>query len=374
MNQAGSIAVGGALLLAAVAMLFWNEGRTVRTSRALDEGSRSVVSIGIDELGAQRAGTLVHSTGPLTASGPIADPILGIGFDGVMLVREVETFQYRAVEHDPEGGSSTEAFTVEWTTRPSASPTGEAARLPLPVGDTTLYGPDVRFGGLSVSQPLLARYRATAPINLTADQLYAIAVHLDLREVAVDGEYLYLPFGAGTPARPQVGDYRVKLAVVPAGVVSLVGRKTGTLLEPFTARSGTSVGIISAGVLSSAAMFETAAAENSAFSTALRFVGAGIAIGGFRLILGRILGFLGFIPLLGGAFRLGLTAVAGALGVSMAVSVIAASWLFHRPLAAMPAITVAVALGWLVLAPAVRSRRTSTPPTVNVAEATAPGR
>jgi hypothetical protein len=300
--------------------------------------------------------------------------MLGIGFDSVILVREVETFHYRATEPDPEGGTSTETFTVEWTTRPSASPTGEAASLPLPVGDTTLYGPDVRFGGLSISQPLLARYRATVPIGLTADQLSAIAVHLDLREVALDGDYLYLPFGAGTPARPQVGDYRIKLAVAPAGVVSLVGRKTGTLLEPFNARSGASVGIISAGALSAATMFETAAAENDAFSTALRFVGAGMAFGGFRTILGRLLGFLGFIPLLGGAFRLGLTAVAAALGASMAVSVIAASWLFHRPLAAMVALALAVALGWFVMAPAIRSRRASTPLTVNAAEATAPGR
>jgi hypothetical protein len=195
--------------------------------------------------------------------------------------------------------------------------------------------------------------------------------------VATDGGYLYLPYGGGAPARSLVGDYRVKLTTVPAGVVSLVGRKMGALLEPHTAKSGASVGIIRAGAASAPAMFEAAAAENSALSAALRVVGAVMTVGGCRLILGRLLGFLGYVPVVGGALRLGLTAVAAVLGASMAVSVMAASWLVHRPLIAVLALAAAIALGWLVIAPTVRSRRKvagGLQQTVSAAEATAPGR
>ena len=124
-------------------------------------------------------------------------------------------------------------------------------------------------------------------------------------------------------------------------------------------------------------MFEAAAAENALLSAALRVVGAGMAVAGWRLMLGRLLGFLGYVPVVGGVFRLGLTAIAGVLGTSMAVSVLAASWLVHRPLLAVLALAAAIALGWLVIAPTVRSQRKvadGLPPTVNAAEATAPGR
>ena len=57
------------LIVISVSLLGWNEGRAVRTERALNEGQRSVVALedSVD-------GALVHTTGAVTVTDPVVGP------------------------------------------------------------------------------------------------------------------------------------------------------------------------------------------------------------------------------------------------------------------------------------------------------------
>src|SRR5690554_5345972 len=83
------------LIIAAVSLLGWNEGRAVRTERALNEGLGSVVSLEPAELSGAGEGTLVHATGPVTTTAPLVDSELGIEVSGLRLARSVEMYQWR---------------------------------------------------------------------------------------------------------------------------------------------------------------------------------------------------------------------------------------------------------------------------------------
>ena len=58
------IVTGGVLFLAGIPLLFWNEGRAVKTAKALEEGESVCVSLPTaDSIDVQNEGKLVHVTG-----------------------------------------------------------------------------------------------------------------------------------------------------------------------------------------------------------------------------------------------------------------------------------------------------------------------
>ncbi|MBV8315052.1 MAG: hypothetical protein JOZ53_08950, partial [Planctomycetaceae bacterium] len=62
------------LFLASFVVLFWNEGRSVRTAKALAEGQAAVVSIPSDRVDAANEGKLVHISGEATTDQTLEDP------------------------------------------------------------------------------------------------------------------------------------------------------------------------------------------------------------------------------------------------------------------------------------------------------------
>src|SRR6187549_3359542 len=89
-----SVLVGLILFVAAFPILFWNEGRAVKTARSLEEGAGSVVSVASDQVAAGNEGKLVHVSGPISTDGPVADEDLGVQAEAVKLVRNVSMYQW----------------------------------------------------------------------------------------------------------------------------------------------------------------------------------------------------------------------------------------------------------------------------------------
>jgi len=81
-NQVGTVVSGVFLgwipMLCAIVLLFWNEGRAVKTQRALSEGSTNVVSIAVDQITPANEHRLVHAQGLVTTRERLADPLFGV--------------------------------------------------------------------------------------------------------------------------------------------------------------------------------------------------------------------------------------------------------------------------------------------------------
>src|SRR5690242_11372948 len=98
-----SAVFGLLLVVAAVVLLFWAEGRAVATARALEEGAGIVLSADSSKLDPANEGKLVHISGDAVAQGVPADTRFGITAEGaVRLVREVEMLQWKEVAREVE--------------------------------------------------------------------------------------------------------------------------------------------------------------------------------------------------------------------------------------------------------------------------------
>ena len=113
-------AIGSGLLLfvAGTALLWWNEGRAVKTEKMLDEaGSAYVEMENPNKKDASLEGELICGTALATTEDSLVDNEFGVGAKAIALKRKVEYYQW--VEHvketkkDKLGGS--EEVTKEYT-------------------------------------------------------------------------------------------------------------------------------------------------------------------------------------------------------------------------------------------------------------------
>ncbi|MBV8747852.1 MAG: hypothetical protein JO134_22725, partial [Xanthobacteraceae bacterium] len=83
------VLIGIVLIIAAIVLLFWNEGRAVTTARSLAEGSRAVVEVGSASVDPANEGKLVYVSGDLAARAPLTDQEFGVSANALRLVRKV---------------------------------------------------------------------------------------------------------------------------------------------------------------------------------------------------------------------------------------------------------------------------------------------
>ncbi|WP_149498393.1 TMEM43 family protein [Roseiconus lacunae] len=89
------ILFGGLIALVSVPLLFWNEGRAVRTAKGLKEGASVVVEIKPDEVVSENEGKFVHVSGHVSTDTVLTDEDFGISFNGIRLKRHVQMYQWK---------------------------------------------------------------------------------------------------------------------------------------------------------------------------------------------------------------------------------------------------------------------------------------
>ena len=88
------VLTGGVIFLAAIPLLFWNEGRAVKTAKALEEGEAACVALPTaDSIDPQYEGKLVHLTGNAVTQDTLTDGFFpGISLKAIELSRRVEYY------------------------------------------------------------------------------------------------------------------------------------------------------------------------------------------------------------------------------------------------------------------------------------------
>jgi hypothetical protein len=129
-NSFKAIGTGFLMFIAGTALLWWNEGRAVKTEKMLDEaGSAYVEMENPDKKDASLEGELICGTALATTEDSLTDAQFGIGAKAISLRRTVEYYQW--VEHeqskseDKLGGkqvtTTTYTYSKEWVSRPIES-------------------------------------------------------------------------------------------------------------------------------------------------------------------------------------------------------------------------------------------------------------
>jgi hypothetical protein len=362
-----SVLFGVVLFLVAFPVLFWNEGRAVRTARSLTEGAGLVVSVGPDGVNAANEGQLVHVSGFAKTDDVLEDETFGVSDNAIQLIRDVEMYQWveqSTTQSENELGGSEERTTTydyEKSWRSSLvdssgfhSPGGHENPRAFPYDSRTARASDVRLGAFRLSDSQTSMLRKTEPLPVTS-----LPSGLGPNAQTHDGE-VYL---GRDPANPEIGDVRVRFRVVRPGPVSVVARQVGSSFEPYRAEAGGTVFLLEESITSADAMFESAQRSNTAVTWVVRALGFFMMFLGLGLAFKPIAVFGDVVPLVGNLLGAGVGLFSGLVAAFFSFATIAIAWIVYRPLVGIA--LLALALGAIVLlARTNRGKSRATPPPV----------
>jgi hypothetical protein len=355
-----SVLVGLVLFVVSFPILFWNEGRAVKTARSLEEGSGAVVSVSSDQVSPGNEGKLVHVTGPISTDGPVVDGDLGVQANAVKLVRNVSMYQWIEEEKSETrkklgGGEetvTTYSYKKDWSSSPVDSssfqvPEGHENPGGFPLDSATFVADPVRLGAFTLSEEQLSQLDEAKDLPVDAAAAESLPEGL-MEEVpaVVDKGAFYL----GTnPAAPAVGDVRIAFQVVNPSQASVVAVQTGSSFAPYAAEAGDTVLLVEEGAHTSAEMFQTAQEANTVMTWILRGGGFLAMVLGLFLVF-RPLAVLGdVVPFIGSLVGVGVGLFSLVVGAALSSITIAIAWFFVRPLLGIALLALAVGgVIWLI--------------------------
>ena len=358
---------GVLMFLAAFPILFWNEGRAVKTARALDEGQDVVIEVESNkEVDPQYDGRLVHMAGFANTKEILQDATFGITGTWIRLEREVEIYQWvedsETVEKKNLGGSVTKtttySYSLKWCNGRVDSSSFKKSGHDNPPGDMEFesekwQAEEVSFGAFRLSPWQID--------HIGDDRAYVLPESFTSRvdRVQVAGGVIYVPERA-TRANPKnvrnvasetrPGDMRVRYRVVRPHNVSIVAKQRGDSFVPFTSKKGKGyqVNLLADGIADSNEMFETARTGNAILTWFLRIVGFFLMFRGLKKFLAPISTLGDVLPLLGDLLEVGVGLVAGVIAFACALLTCAVAWIFYRPVLGVTLIVVAGAGIWFL--------------------------
>jgi hypothetical protein len=365
------VLIGIVLIIAAIVVLFWNEGRAVTTARSLAEGSHAVVEVGSASVDPANDGKLVYVSGDLAARAPLADQEFGVSANALRLVRKVEMYEWKeeskSEKRDKLGGGEEEVKTYTyhrvWSDRYE-----DSSRFKHPDGHEhpqmryhghAVVARDASLGAFHPGEQVLRLLPADERLPLAPGLTAPLRARVSSPVTVVDGDLYF----AADPANPHVGDLRISYTIAPNGPASLIGRQTGSDLTEYQTKAGDQLLMAVPGVKSAADMFKAAEDENRVLTWVLRLVGAALMFFGFLLILNPLVVVADVVPFVGGILEAGAALVALVLTIALGSAIIALAWLWYRPLLAIGALVIglAIAFGLHKLAPRKAASRKPAP-------------
>ena len=379
-------------------LLIWNEGRTVRRARDLDEGRENVFQLDptVDSRQALQNiwqdnqnkdpsfVPLLYITGDLTdLDQSLMDPLLGVtGDDALKLQRQVEMYQWsesstsrREKRSNGQTVTVTEySYSKTWSpflidstsfreqrsdrVNPTSFPFEAASWIADPIWLTDANDGEVL---LTLGDPVVDRVDWWQSVNdVSVADVQDNNTRSQLSQYGNNGLFYASSWSAtsvkngtsttGTPNNPTVGDVRITFNQVPADTVSIIAG----LLSPSSSGSDdtnvTSLGtlgnymtkgnrpllLVERGIVSSDDMFSQAENENTTLAWILRFIGFAIMATSVYLVLQPISQAVDIIPFVGDCLQGGLE---GCIFPTIAI------------LVALPLSLITVGLAWIFYRP-----------------------
>jgi Transmembrane protein 43 len=375
------------LFFGSIALLIFNEGRTVKRARDLDEGRDKVLSVNLNNLTmsnnsitgipANIENKLIHIVGDVSTTANLTDAEFGVpsensnGADNLLkLRRSVEMYQWYETSStrttkNSDGSTTTTttySYSKQWDSRAIDSSRFHGSSL------STRTNPSFPFASLTLlADPILLGNR----ILLTDAAISYLDWYEPLSSVSIanvpdstlqsrlqlygNNGFFYRATSAETTAsNPAIGDTRLFFDGVEPGTVSIIAK-----LNPSTGSSNDNDRpsldsyTLERGQKTAAEMFTEAEANNTFTAWIYRFVGFFLMVVSILMLLQPIATAVDIIPFVGDWMQGALEGcifptIAILIALPIALFVIALSWLAYRPVIAVPICAVSlVILIWL---------------------------
>ena len=373
-NSFRAIGSGFMLFLAGTALLWWNEGRVVKTDKMLNEAEAKTEELTtIDRVDPSMDGVLVYANGLATTQDSLQDSQFGVGATAIHLKRQVEYYQYIEEKHqekkDKFGGkeeiTTTYTYKEGWTNTPVQSgefhdPAYQGKNFVLNNTESQAWQAEkVTFGAFELNQNQVANIRGDVPVELQLDSAKVDAWQKGVRQtlrakfggntdsikaVHVNQNTLY--FGIN-PSSPNIGDVRITWTKVLPAKVSIIAKQKGNTFTNFKAKNGKTFSTLVMGVKDADEIYEGAHDSNHMWMWILRIVGIMMVIAGLKGIFGFLETILKVVPFIANIFGFGVGVICTVVGVAWSLIIIALAWLFYRPLIGILLLVLAGFLIWV---------------------------
>lgn len=398
-NSFGGIIPGFLMFIAATALLWWNEGRAVKTDKMLNEVEKVCVDMeNPEKKDASLEGELVCATAMATTEDSLVDNQFNLGAKAISLSRDVEYYQW--VEHasskseDKFGGkevtTTTYTYTKEWVPRPVDSgafhdPAYQGKnRVVASYDNQRKWAENVAFGAYKLNSELIESMSSNEPIVLDLDQNILAEINKNVAAVyekdkkaqptitqpsvandssavvvpdsvpqdnKVDLEYVHqagnVLFLGKSAANPEIGDVRITFEKIVPAKVTIIAQVTGDTFKRYKAKNGKRFLRLVMGKKDADEIVESEHATNHMWLWVLRIIGVMLVIAGLKGIFGFLATLLKVIPFLSSILGWGVNAICTVVGIVWSLIVIAIAWLFYRPLLGIGLLVLAGFLIWV---------------------------
>lgn len=387
------------MLVGGLALLFWNEGRAVKTHKALQEGAAAVTEADPDRVDGALDGRLIHFSADVKTDRELQDHLFGVRVLALRMERTVEMWQWRETSQSTTkenwGGSETKTTEYDYEKGWSDGlidssrfkvPEGHRNPAQFPVGGRKIMAGKVTAGAYRVPAKWVESMGTLEPAELpsvdtplpdeapkgmyrTAQGLYlpahpkealreeVVTVTNAVETVLLDGttelvdevttvtNLVEAAAETTEPLEPEIGDVRVRLLVALPGMTSFVVKqeKDGRLAG-WTSSNGREIRMIRDGEASAAEMFEGAEKGNRIITWLLRLAGVLLTVFGIRSILGPLAMLAAVVPFIKAILSAGIGFVAWVVGLALSLVVIGVAWLAYRPLVGIPLLAAGIGL------------------------------
>ncbi|MBO7569063.1 MAG: TMEM43 family protein [Bacteroidaceae bacterium] len=404
-NSLKAVLMGFVLIIGATILLWWNEGRAVKTADMLEDAQGACVEMpNPDKKSAEFEGELVCATAMANTDETLTDTQFGISENAISLSRKVEYFQW--VEHseskseDKLGGkqetTTTYTYSQEWVSSPVNSgdfkdPAYQGKNYTWAnIESQDVWAEKVTFGAYVLNESLIhsissteavelnvneqvlasmdksvadvyARIKGVPAVNATAAQAEpAVAVDdsvktaipdsikqdnkVDLEYVHQAGNVIYL---GRTMNAPEIGDVRITFEKTVPAKVTVVSQVEGNTFKPFVAKNKKKFQTLRMGKKTIEEIFEEENEANSMWTWILRIVGTLLVISGIKSLFSFVETLLKVVPFLSSLFAFGVGIIATIIGIVYSLIVIALAWIFYRPVLGIILLLIAGFLVWV---------------------------
>ena len=346
-----NVFIGVIFVIAAIVLLFWNEGRAVSTDQSLREGASAVVSVSSETKDPANEGKLIHFSGEARTPSVLTDTDFGVGGSALKLRRVVEVYQW---EEDSKSntkeklGGGTETTTTytygqNWSDQIIDSANfQEAGTHQNPktkrFDNKEWIAQNVSIGAYGISEDLLGSLSGYVPFTITSEMLKTLPYATQER-MELTGNIIY--FQTSDSTTPQIGDTRLSYEAIAPQTLSVIAKQSQSGLLPYTTKNGRAISMIQLGYHSAQEMFEGAVTNNRTMTWVLRALGTLCMFIGLRMTLGVLPIVASVIPFVGRMVGAGMSLASALMTLIGASITIGIAWIVYRPVIGVTLLIVA---------------------------------
>ncbi len=354
-----NVFLGFILVIGSIFLLFWNEGRAVKTDQSLKEGASIVVSVNPESKEQVNDGKLIHFSGVAKTPSTLTDIEFGVGVNALKFQRIVETYQWeedsKSETKEKLGGgtdtTTTYTYAKKWDDSLIDSTSfqeKEAHQNPTSkkFENKEWFAENVSIGSYVLSKELLESLSGYQPFTITQEMLSSLP-YATQEKLGLTGNMIY--YQASTSSEPVIGDTRIKYEYIAPQEISVVVKQSGESLIPYTTKNGRTISMIQLGSHSAKEMFDAAVSGNIMMTWIIRAAGSIIMYIGVSLVFGVLPTVASVIPFAGRLVGAGVSMIAGLFTLIGSTVTIGIAWIFYRPLIGVLLFSFAIGCMYLII-------------------------